>query len=219
MSTNHDTPVITAHQDPPGQPVWAMQLVALVPKADPPTRTDVCTAAALATVRLLSADLTPEQGAAVEQWLAGRIRKHVRRARGAAWEKVAAVAGVTASSGTATVRAFYPCPVDQIPDPIGRLQLTGPDLPDPAPARHLDPVPGGPVVVHVRDDLPWGKAAAAAAHAAQLAAAHRPVDQVQVAFADPDTFALAQASAQVTIADAGFTVVAPGTVTACAHWA
>lgn len=216
---------------------WAMQLVARVERLDPPTRTDVLTASAVAVVTLLDDPRALPGGEwhdAVTAWIDRRIRKHCRRARGVAWERAEAVDGVTVAYGNAEVRAYPPTPVGEIPVALGKLQLEGStDLPDP------DRVtgrlrPDGDVVIAVSAEavlsggigLPWGKAAAATGHAAQLARATmggrrarrwrdagHPVRVVQ-----PDAAGWRDAvrTADVVVRDGGHTVVAPGTVTAVA---
>lgn len=234
--TDNQPPAVSGHTDPEGESPWAMQFVARVDKTNPPTRTDVCTATALAVLALLGhPDATGPWAPAIDRWTSGRIRKHVRRARGAAWDRVQALPGVTVTFASAEVRAFVPSPVDQIPADIAKLQLTGSELDDPAPHRALSPTAGGPMVISVRPDLPWGKAAAAAAHTAQIGFEQFAADRGPDAFADllahfPAPLVLEQPdqarwkdlctrAPQVTIHDAGFTVVAPGTVTAVGAWA
>lgn len=215
---------------------WAMQLVARVEKLEPPTRTDVLTASAQAVVALLDDERALPGGEwhdAVTSWTDRRIRKHCRRARGAAWQRAEAVDGITVVHGSAEVRAYPPTPVGEIPLDLGKLQLEGStDLPDPDVVRsRLEP--DHDVVVAVSADalssgvgLPWGKAAAATGHAAQLARASmggrkarrwrdagHPVRIVQP---DVDGWRAAVRSADVIVRDGGHTVVVPGTVTAVA---
>lgn len=216
---------------------WAMQLVARVEKLDPPTRTDVLAASAQAVVALLDDPRSLPGGEwydAVTSWTDRRIRKHCRRARGAAWHRAVAVDGVTVAHGNAEVRAYPPTPVGEIPVDIGKLQLEGStELPDPDVVRVWGR-PDHDVVIAVSADalslpgqsLPWGKAAAATGHAAQLARmtmggrrarrwrdAGHPVRVVQ-----PDVAGWREAvrTADVVVRDGGHTVVAPGTVTAVA---
>lgn len=222
---------ITAHADPDGETPWAMQLVVRAEKSTPPSRTAVCEAAAKAVVTLLTDPrATAEWEPAVARWAAGRIRKHVRRARGAKWTKVQELAGVTVEHAGAEVRAFVPCATDQVPAEVGKLQLSGLDLDDPAKRAAVEPA-GPLLVISLQPDprLGDGKAAAAAGHAAQIAwmvAADGFADRWQdagfpVAVEQPDAarFAELEACAQVVVRDAGFTEVDPGTVTAVARWA
>lgn len=158
---------VTGHADPEGEAPWAMQLVVRVEKADPPTRTAACEAAAMAVVKLLAseqaeADWKPQ----LDRWLEGRIRKHCRRARGAKWDKAQAIPGVTVEHDGAEVRAYVPCSTDAIPAELAKLQLSGLSLDDPDPHGHVDP--DGPVLVVSLQPDPWlpdGKAAVLRCHA------------------------------------------------------
>jgi len=223
---------VSGHADPAGEAPWAMQLVVRAEKTAPPTRTDACAAAALAVVALLSDERATcgEWRPAVTRWQDGRIRKHCRRARGAAWDRAEQLPGVTVTSGTAQVRAFVPGPTDAIADTLRKLQLSGSELPDP------DPVVRGPVddpdlvVISLTPDphLPFGKAAAAAGHGAQLAWLYmdpvRRADWAAAGFGlvieqpDLDFWAWRRRTARRVCLDAGFTVVAPGTATCVTSW-
>ncbi|WP_448625197.1 hypothetical protein [Geodermatophilus sp. URMC 64] len=222
------------HVDPEGVAPWAMQLVAHIEKSAPPTRTAVCAAAAVAVVRLLADDRARPGGEwfpPVRRWTDGRIRKHCRRARGAAWERLGALPGVTAEVGGAEVRALVPTATDEIPREVAKLPLSGSELDDPEACPAIDPVPGGPVVVSICPEpfLPLGKAAAAAGHAAQVTALRMPAQRL-AAWSDAGfplvvehpgiaRWARLRSRASVEILDAGFTEVAPGTCTALARWA
>lgn len=231
-------PSVAGTTDPEGESPWAMQLVVHLhrgsPDQPPPTRTALCEAAAVAVVRLLTDPRSGDGGAwagEVQRWTAGRIRKHCRRARGAAWQRVQELPGVTAEAAGAQVRAFVPSPVDAIPKDLAKLQLSGTEPEDPEPRREVEPQPSGPLVVSLTPEpfLPLGKAAAAAGHAAQLAAGQMSADRlaawtaagfpVLVEQPDPARWAWLRTVAPVQIVDAGFTVVRPGTCTAVARWA
>lgn len=221
---------ITGHVDPEGESPWAMQLVVRVEKTNPPLRTTACEAVAHATL----AALTHPQASgtwkpAFDRWLAGRIRKHVRRARASAWDKVQDLPGVTVEHDGVQVRAFVPGPVDQNPPALAKLQMSGTNLDDTDTRPHAEPVLNGPVIVALSTNpyLPFGKAAAAAAHAAQLTAQTMPVERLSiwaqvgyplvVTHPRPEDWSTCL-NDPVVITDAGLTVVAPGTVTATAHW-
>ncbi|GAB3195390.1 aminoacyl-tRNA hydrolase [Geodermatophilus arenarius] len=222
------------YDDPPGEAPWAMQLVARVERVDPPGRTAVCEAAAVAVVRLLADDRALPGGEwepLVRRWTDGAIRKHCRRARGVAWDRVSGLPGVTAAVAGAEVRALVPGPTDAIPPEVAKLQLTGSELDDPGARPVVDPEPGGPLVVSVCPEpfLPLGKAAAACGHAAQLSAVRMRDGRFDawaaagfpVVVEHPDTarWTALRPRADVEVVDAGFTVVAPGTSTALARWA
>ncbi len=223
---------VTGAEDPADEAPWALQLVVRMERQDPPTRAAACRAAAVATVTLLADERSAADGpwaAEVARWEHGRIRKHVRRARGAAWDRVQALPGVTVTVDGAEVRALVPGPTDRIPKDVARLQLDGtePEAGDPGPFTALAP---GTLVVAICPEphLPMGKAAAAAGHAAQLA--WRRLDAnastswaaagfpLVVEHPDPVRWARLVEAAPVVVRDGGFTVVAPGTTTAVWFW-
>lgn len=210
-----------------------MQVVARVEKAAPPTRTAVLAASARAVLAVVTDPLADDpQGwqPALARWAdEGRIRKHARRARGAAWERLDALPGRTVEVDGAQVRAFVPTPVGALPRALAGLQLSGRELDDPDRLETADP-PAGHLVVTITPApfLPLGKAAAAAGHAAQLAWVHAgpgrrdrwrdagfPLVVVQPGAAG---WPPAVRGADVVVRDAGHTVVTPGTVTAAARW-
>ena len=155
---------------------------------------------------------------AVATWVDARIRKIARRARGAHWEAVQDLPGVTVTVGDAQARALLPGPVDDVPKVVSRLQIGGTDLPDDDPGP---PPPGVPVIwVNGVLGMTVGKAAAQVGHASMLDAAARGLDAVPpyaVRTADPAQWArlceAAERGAAVAVRDAGFTEVAPGTIT------
>lgn len=233
VDTTRVPAAVTGHADPDGEAPWAMQIVARVEKTDPPSHTATCEAAAMAVASLLGDERAQPDGEwfpAIERWVQGRIRKHARKARGAAWDKVQAFPGVTVTHAGAQVRAFLPCATDTVPRDIAKLQMQGFVLDDPDRRRHCASTVDGPVVVSICPDppLPTGKAAAAAGHAAQLAQMRMPPERlvpwlaarfpVLVEHPDPAEWADLVATCPVVVADAGFTEVAPGTVTAVARW-
>lgn len=230
MNADNDTSGVTGHTDPADESPWAMQLVVRVEKNNPPTRTAACEATAMAVVHLLAT----EEAASVwkpqiDRWLAGRIRKHCRRARGAKWDKIQHLPGVTVAHAGAEVRAFVPSAVDAIPPEVFKLQLTGRELDDPD-GSPPTPAATPALVVSLQPDpwLPDGKAAAACGHAAQVAymkadAPTRAAWQAAgfpVVVEQPDSrrFVEVVKTAPVVIRDAGFTVVESGTVTSAARW-
>ena len=210
---------------------WAMQVVLRLEKADLPTRTPLLEAAAAAVVTLIADDRSAPGGPweqSVQHWVDGRIRKIVRRARGAKWYATAALDQVTVDRAGAQVRVFLPGPMDAVPDTLAKLQLTGtepPELGEPAP----DNSHGVTVFVTPLVEMTVGKTAAQCGHASQLAWREMSPDRrkawsdagfpVRVEHPDPTEWAHILETAPVNVTDAGFTEIAPGTVTTLATWA
>ena len=210
-------------------PQLVLPLVVRVERAAPPARTDALEAAALAVLTLLTDPRSSGDGEwaeAVTAWTDARIRKVVRRARGAEWRRAEALEGCTVTRGSAEVRVFPPVPLDGWPRDLARLQVAGTDLADPEPPP--PPAAGVPVLwLNPGLEMTAGKAMAQVGHAAQLGlAALDPA--TALAWRDAG-FPLAVRTAAAgqwaellrrdlpVVRDAGFTEVAPGTCTAVAE--
>ena len=149
-----------------------------VEKAALPLVDDIMAAAALSVIALLDDDRSRPGGEwfdAVEAWNGRRIRKIMRRGRASAWGRAQMLPGVTASYGTAEVRAFVPGPVDAAPTPLAKLQIQSTPLDDPG---RMPSDPGRPqgatgptltIAVTPEVEMSWGKLAAQCAHAGQRA--------------------------------------------------
>jgi peptidyl-tRNA hydrolase len=205
------------HDDPEGEVPWALQLAIRAEKAAPPTHEAVCEAAATAVVRLLASGEWAEQ---IQRWEDGRIRKLTRRARGARWEALQALPGLTVDHLGAQVRAFPPTPVDEAPPEIAKLQVAGTDL-EHGDTRTPEP-PYAVLVLNPEAGMSTGKAAAQSGHAAHLLFRRLPAAAREawleagapVHLVRDVPWAEAVSRAAVTIRDAGFTEVEPGTMTA-----
>ncbi|MEV6786163.1 peptidyl-tRNA hydrolase [Streptomyces sp. NPDC051098] len=152
-------------------PQYVLPLVVRIEKGAPPARTDALETAARAVLTILSDDRSAGEGEwaqAMRDWQDARIRKVVRRARGAEWRKASALPGITVTGEEAEVRVFPPVPLDGWPKELAKLQVSGTDLDDPeAPA---EPGPAEPVLwLSPELDMSAGKAMAQAGHGAQLA--------------------------------------------------
>ncbi len=177
--TSHDTPspapgspFRSGPTDRDQAPQFVLPLVLHLEKTDPPARTDALRAAARAVLTILSDERSLGDGewaAAMRDWQDARIRKVVRRARGAEWRKAAALDGITVTGEDgAEVRVFPPIPLDGWPKELAKLQVSGTDLDDPEPPAAPDL--SGPVLWLNPDvDMSAGKTMAQAGHGAQLA--------------------------------------------------
>lgn len=218
--------------DPPDpSDVLAMPVVLHIPKADPPRRSSILEAAASATVALCLDERVGPGGEWEEPflaWTGARIRKVARRARGAQWTAALEVPGVSVEVDGAGARAFVPGRVGDLDSRIKRLQIGGTDL------EHDDPgAPRGDVPVLWIDstlEMTVGKAAAQVGHASMLLAGVMTTEQCvqwadngfacSVRDADKDQWRRAKAlvadGRAVAVRDAGFTEVAPGSMTVIA---
>ena len=208
---------------------FALPLVILVDRAAPPARTDALEGAARAVLRFLSdprvTEPAGEWAAAARAWEDARIRKVVRRARGASWARASALPGITVTHRSAEIRVYPPVPVDEWPADLARLQVSGTDFDDPRPPG--EPAPATPVL-WLNPGLPMtaGKAMAQAGHGAQLAwwelsprarSAWLDLDlDLAVRTAGAGQWAELVASGLPVVTDGGFTEVAPGSATVVA---
>jgi peptidyl-tRNA hydrolase len=207
-----------------------LPLVVRIERADPPARTDALETAARAVLVLLSDErVTADDGEwaeAVRAWQDARIRKVVRRARGAEWRRAEALPGITVTGRAAEVRVFPPVPLDGWPKDLARLQVSGTELDDPEPSAAL--AEGMPVLwTSPEVGMSAGKAMAQAGHGAQLAwwelsPGHRDAwrsagFRLAVRTADADRWAKLTVSGLPVVRDAGFTEIAPGSCTVVAE--
>lgn len=218
--------------------VRAMPLILRVERDAAAPRSALLEAAASAAVALCRDERSQPGGPwhdTVRPWVAGRIRKVVRRARGAHWAAVAGLPGITVGHRGAQVRALLPWLVTDTPRIVTRLQVSGTDVPPDDPGPPPDGVPVLWLTPHVM--MTMGKAAAQVGHATMLLAALLAADgqaaaldrwasasyRCAVRAASPQQWAdlAAGESPQrawrergvLAVRDAGFTEVAPGTVT------
>ncbi|MEU8887564.1 peptidyl-tRNA hydrolase [Streptomyces sp. NPDC048442] len=207
-------------------PQYVLPLVVHIEKADPPARTDALETAARAVLVILSDERSQGDGEdagewarAMRDWQDARIRKVVRRARGAEWRKASALPGITVNGKAAEVRVFPPVPLDGWPKELAKLQVSGTDLDDPQ--EPGEPDPGVPVLwMNPHLDMSAGKSMAQAGHGAQLAwwdldgadrAAWRDAGfPLSVRTASEARWRELTTSGLPVVRDAGFTEIAPG---------
>ncbi|MFE5489501.1 peptidyl-tRNA hydrolase [Streptomyces virginiae] len=210
-------------------PQFVLPLVVRIEKAEPPARTDALETAARAVLVLLTDERAQGEGEwaqAVRDWQDARIRKVVRRARGAEWRKAETLPGVTVHGEAAQVRVFPPVPLDGWPKELAKLQVSGTDLDDPEPVAAADGHALPVLWLNPGLDMSAGKAMAQAGHAAQLAwweltgaerAAWRESGfRLAVRTAPRERWAELSGSGLPVVRDAGFTEIAPGSATVVA---
>ncbi|WUD72608.1 peptidyl-tRNA hydrolase [Streptomyces sp. NBC_00510] len=210
-------------------PQFVLPLVVRIERTAPPARTDALETAARAVLLLRSDERATagdgEWAGAVRGWEDARIRKVVRRARGAEWLRAEALPGITVTGKSAEVRVFPPVPLDGWPKDLARLQVSGTELEDPEPPA--GPETGTPVLwLNPGVQMSAGKAMAQAGHGAQLAwLALPPAERAQwrdagfplaVRTAPQAGWEALTASGLPVVRDAGFTEIAPGSCTVVA---
>ncbi|MGW0941167.1 peptidyl-tRNA hydrolase [Streptomyces sp. NPDC002623] len=209
-------------------PQFVLPLVVRIEKSAPPARTDALETAARAVLVLLADERSVGDGEwaqVMRDWQDARIRKVVRRARGAEWRRAGELPGITVTGKSAEVRVFPPVPLDGWPKELAKLQVSGTDLDDPEPPADVEP---GTVVLWMSPEVEMsaGKAMAQAGHGAQLAwwdlsdeerAAWRETGfPLAVRTAAPERWRELTTSGLPLVRDAGFTEIAPGSCTVVA---
>lgn len=220
-----------------------LTLVVRVEKGARPAQTDALETAARAVLAILADERSTSEGEWAEAmiaWQDNRIRKIVKRSRGAEWRRTEGIPGITVTgtgAGTeppvdaeepvvvAEVRVFPATPMDDVPAEVANLQVSGTDFVD---SGELPSLESGVPVLWINPELEMssGKAMAQCGHAAHLAWLELS-DQGRKGWEAAD-FALAVRTASPTqwqellvsglpvVQDAGFTEVAPGSRTVIA---
>ncbi|ONI71430.1 peptidyl-tRNA hydrolase [Kribbella sp. ALI-6-A] len=125
---------------------YVLTLVAHVEKNERPAQTDALETAARAVLAILADERSIGEGEwaeAMRAWQDARIRKVVRRARGAEWRRASALPGITVRSGEPVepVEPEEPAGAAQVEEPAGAAQVEEPAGPPPAEVRVFPPVP------------------------------------------------------------------------------
>ncbi|WP_425548813.1 peptidyl-tRNA hydrolase [Amycolatopsis ultiminotia] len=222
----------------PGQ-VRAMPVILRIERAEPPGRTALLEAAAAAALAVCLDERSEPGGdwaEPVHAWLDNRIRKVARRARGAHWQAVLDLPGITVDVDGAQARALVPGLVSQAPKEVSRLQISGSELPLDTPGPAADDLP----VLLLNPEAPMtvGKASAQVGHGTMMLASLLPdaalaewaARDYRVAVRTPtparwkelcpvdDPEGGWREHRVVAVRDAGFTEVAPGTITVLAQY-
>ncbi|MFD4602347.1 aminoacyl-tRNA hydrolase [Streptomyces sp. NPDC058464] len=209
-------------------PQFVLPLVVRIEKSAPPARTDALETAARAVLAMLSDPRALGDGEwaqALRDWEDARIRKVVRRARGAEWRRAGELPGITLTGKSAEVRVFPPVPLDGWPKELAKLQVSGTELDDPEPPVGADR--SAPVLwLNPELEMSAGKAMAQAGHGAQLAWWALSQEErdawrdagfpLAVRTADPAEWRDLTGSGLPLVRDAGFTEIAPGSCTVVA---
>ncbi|MGB3302554.1 peptidyl-tRNA hydrolase [Gordonia sp. (in: high G+C Gram-positive bacteria)] len=223
--------------DDPEDPenVQAMQMALHIEKSTPPDRHQLLVAAARAVAQLCLDPRVAAEGewaGAMDAWTDARIRKIARRARGAQWVAAQDVPGVTAENGGAAARAYVPSRIGDVDKRVSKLQIGGTDVEGELPGDDASPGPTGGLILWVNPylDMTVGKLAAQVGHASMLGVrlmteqeaddwytAGCPLD---VALPSKDRWATLSKAADrgeaIAVHDAGFTEIAPGSISVIA---
>lgn len=223
--------------------VRALQLILRMERGAPPSWHAAVALSAAAAVAVCLDPRSADGGEwheAVTAYCRGHIRKVTRRARGAHWAAAQELPGITLTAGDTQVRALVPGRAVDLDKRIARLQVGGTD----APVDTVPDAPGQPVLrmwLPPQPPMTLGKSMAQTGHAAMIAAALLAGTDAEAlarwadggysthgiraddltwadlsgALADPATGW--RKRRLLAVRDAGFTEIAPGTITVIAE--
>ena len=169
----------------------------------------------------------------IDTWTSNRIRKIVKRAHGAKWDKaleyaasgVIPAVAVTAEDDAAAVLCFAPMKLSEQPKALAQLQVTGLELPHSMDIAVPENLPVGSLIVVVEEKygMSTGKAVAQACHAVQLAFRELDDTQFNTWMSSGMTVKIVRGYADeryrypIEVHDAGFTEVESHSRTAVAY--
>ena len=164
--------------------------------------------------------------ASIREWTSGRIRKIVKRARGAAWQKADALEAThfSGTHGTGQVLVFAPMRLSEQPKELKKLQVTGLNSSDASSKEYAN---AAHLLVEVNDSLNMstGKVVAQVGHAVQLFLTFGVRSEVQdwkdtgskLKVVRVENLTESTATG-IIVHDAGFTEVPSGSLTATANY-
>lgn len=234
-----DADQILADRDDAETDVRAIQLILHLERADPPIWSEALSASCTATTALCLDERSGPGGEwnpVVADYVGGHIRKVTRRARASQWDAISELPGITTTINSTEVRALVPGPVTDLDKRISRLQVGGTDLPVDLDAVEAPGSAPGALLLCVPEHVTMtaGKLMAQTGHAGMIAAALLAGSDRAALFRwsaaelpvvvsrlteDAWTALLGKVGGDgwerrlVAVRDAGFTEIAPGTVT------
>lgn len=241
MGLDHDQ--VLSDREEAESDIRAMQLVLRMEREAVPSWHKALELAASAAAAICLDPRAEPEGEwydAISAYCAGHIRKVTRRARGAHWAAIDELAGLTFADDSTELRVLLPGKVTEIDKLISRLQVGGTDAPIDEPLVDAGDdilrlwVPPEPVMT-------LGKAMAQTGHAGMIAAAllaedSQPALEIWAKAGCPTRVRRVDATHWATLVgqlrnpahgwqqdrllavrDAGFTEIAPGTITVIAQ--
>jgi peptidyl-tRNA hydrolase len=160
---------------------YAMNIIVRLEKTNIPTDLQVKKAIAIAIAEFFASEKAQTTWLPlIKEWLDGRIRKITKRARGSEWEKVVSnVEGFHYNKDGVEIFIAPPCPVEETPSEIKKLQVSGLDL-EKETLPEVEAMPNTLYIsVNPNLEMSTGKSLAQVAHAVQVAIFRAQEDRMQ----------------------------------------